>query len=197
MRHLIACCALSLLATAAFAGFDQTVARGGVRRIVIDVPAGEVTVRNGAADRISISGYARRHEEIIDDAKLVIRIDGDKATVARVGGSHFTNYSVRVEVPPGTAVDVGTHFGEVRLDGTFGDVDVSLRAGEVRLYTPRATVRELNASAMVGEVHTDLGDRTIQREGVFPGRTHWENAAGKSHVNVRTTAGEVHVRLHP
>jgi hypothetical protein len=196
MRHLIACCALSLLATAAFAGFDQTVARGNVRRLVIDVPAGEVTVRNGAADRIAISGYARRNEEMIDDAKLVLRIDGDQATVARVGGSHFTNYSVRVEVPPGTAVAVGTRYGEVRLDGTFGDVDVSLRAGEVRISTPRATVRELNASAMVGEVHTDLGDRTIEREGVFPGRTHWENAGGKSRVNVRTTAGEVHVRLH-
>ncbi|HEV7921167.1 MAG TPA: hypothetical protein VGR02_10305 [Thermoanaerobaculia bacterium] len=195
MRHLIACCALLLTATAALAGFDQTIQRGQVRRLVIDVPAGEVTVRNGAADRITISGYARRNEEMVQDAKLVLRVAGDQATVARIGGSHFTNYSVRIEVPPGTAIAVNTRYGEVRLGGTFGDIDVSLRAGEVHLETPRASVRELNASALVGEVHTNLGDRTIDREGVFPGRTHWENAAGKSRVTVHTTAGEVHVTL--
>lgn len=195
MRHLLASCALLLSATAAFAGFDQTIARGNVRRIVVDVPAGEVTVRNGAAGRISISGYARRKEGVVDGPKLVLRADGDEATVARVGGSHFTNYSVRVEVPPGTAVAINTRYGEVRLDGTFGDIDVSLRAGEVRVETPRAGVRELDASALVGEVRTNLGDRTISREGVFPGRTHWENAAGKSRVSVHTTAGEVYVRL--
>src|ERR1051325_6413715 len=195
MRHLIACCALLFTATAAFAGFDQTIARGAVRRIVVDVPAGEVTVRNGAADRITISGYARRHEVVIDSAKLVLRVDGDEATVAREGGTHFTNYSLRVDVPPATAVAAGTRYGRVRIDGTFGDVNVSLSAGEVRLETPRAAVRELNASAMVGEVHTNLGARTIQREGLFPGRTHWENTAGRSVVNMHTTAGEVHVRL--
>lgn len=195
MRHLIASCALLLSATAAFAGFDQTVARGNVRRIVIDVPAGEVTVRNGAAGRISISGYARRKEEVVDSASLVLRVDGEEATVARVGGSHFTNYSVRVEVPPGTAVLVTTHYGEVRLDGTFGDINVSLHAGEVRVETPRAAVRELDASALVGEVRTNLGDRTISREGVFPGHTRWENAAGRSRVSVHTMAGEVYVRL--
>ena len=195
MRTLIAFCAVSLAAATASADFKAAVPRGGVQRVVVAVPAGEIKVRNGAADRISIDGYAERHDEIVEDTKLEIVVRGTDAVVRRTSAPHFTSYTVTIEVPPGTAVDLDTKYGEVRLDGSFGDVDADLHAGEIHLRMPRASVRELNASAMVGEVHTNLGDRTISREGVFPGRTHWTNDAGKSRVNLHTTAGEVHVTL--
>ncbi|MBV9496946.1 MAG: hypothetical protein JOZ54_22090 [Acidobacteria bacterium] len=195
MRPLLACAAFLLAAAPALAGFEQTIPRGRVRRLVVDFPAGEVTVRNGAPDRITIAGKARRKNVEVDDAKLVLKVDGDEAVISRVGGSRLINYSVIVEVPPGIDVEVETRYGEVNLNGSFGDVDVDLRAGEVRLSTPRANVKQLAASVLVGEVHTNLGDRTIEREGVFPGTTRWENESGRSKVSVHTTAGEVHVTL--
>jgi len=70
-----------------------------------------------------------------------------------------------------------------------------MRAGEVNLRVPRAKVRELNASCRVGEVRTNLGTEVVTREGLFPGRTHFFNAAGKAHVNAHVTAGEVDVTL--
>jgi hypothetical protein len=57
-------------------------------------------------------------------------------------------------------------------------------------------VKELTASCRIGEVHTHLGDRTIDREGVFPGTTHFVNPnGGRSVMNLHTTVGEVHVTL--
>jgi len=195
MRTVIAFCAVSLAAASASADFQASVPRGNVQRVVIAVPAGEVKVHNGPADRISIDGYAERHDEIVEDTKLEIVVRGSEATIRRTPAPRFTSYTVTITVPPGTAIDIDTKYGEVRLDGTFGDVDADLNAGEIRLRTPRASVRELNASAMVGEVHTNLGDRTVSREGLFPGRTHWMNESGKSRINLHTTAGEVHVTL--
>jgi hypothetical protein len=75
------------------------------------------------------------------------------------------------------------------------DIDIDMRAGEIDVKVPKATVKELNASCRVGEVRTNLGHEVITREGVFPGRTKFVNAAGKSHVNVHVTAGEVDVTL--
>src|SRR5882757_1301439 len=41
--------------------FAVTAARGHVRRVVIDIPAGEFRIRNGAADRIALHGISTRH----------------------------------------------------------------------------------------------------------------------------------------
>jgi hypothetical protein len=92
-------------------------------------------------------------------------------------------------------VEFETSAGEVDVAGSFGDIDIELRAGEVDVKIPRASVRELTASCRVGEVRANLGHEVVTREGLFPGRTKYFNAAGRSHVNVHVTAGEVDVTL--
>jgi len=58
--------AAALVAVSAFADeevsheFTASVPRSGIRRVVIDIPAGEVKVRNGAHDSIRVSGEVRR-----------------------------------------------------------------------------------------------------------------------------------------
>jgi hypothetical protein len=192
-----------------------TAARGSARRVVIDLPAGEVEVRNGDAATITVKGEIRRRydsrhqrdkaQRIADDISLVVSVNGTDATVKRKFGpdadswsarSHHTNVRAVVTVPVGMDIELTTHFGEVRLDGSFGNIDIDLRAGEIDLRTPRANVKDLKASVMIGEVHTDLGDFTEEHEGVFPGRTHWVNSkGGRSHVDVHTTVGEINVTL--
>ena len=216
MRALIAAAAL-LAALPAFA--DREVAHrinaaapaGIIRLVTIDVPAGQITIRNGAANRITIDGAVRlsydgRRDEamqsIVNDVDLAIGVEGDHATIYRTFGPnagswrarHMTAFEVTIEVPSSAAVDVETHFGELRMEGSFAGVDVDLRAGEVSLRMPRADVRSLDASVTVGEVHTNLGDRVLSREGVFPGHTRFEGT-GRADVNVHVTAGEVHVTL--
>jgi hypothetical protein len=212
--------ALLLVAGAALADDEvshpfSTAARiGHVRRVIIDIPAGEVRIRNGAADRIAVSGTAERHfdghnrrskeQQIVDDISAEVVIDGDEATVRRKFGANAQSWSAKsfhstldltVELPAGVDVDVNTRYGAVNIDGAFGSIDTDLRAGEVHVRTPRSNVRDLTASVSIGEVHTYFGDHYIENEGVFPRVARFHNASGRSDVNVRSTFGEVHVTL--
>ena len=194
--------------------FATTASRAHVRRVVIDIPAGEVRIRNGAADRIAVRGTSIRHfegyrrrvkeQQIADDITAEIVVNGDEAIVRRHFGPNAQSWSaksdhsaveVTVELPPGIDVDLSTRYGSVDIDGAFGSIDTDLRAGEVHVRTPRANVRDLSASVSVGEVHTYFGDRYIENEGLLPRTAHFHNAGGRSDVNVHTTFGEVHVTL--
>lgn len=193
--------------------FQSAVPRGAVKRVIVDVPTGDIEVRNGASDRLSVSGYVARdpdgersrakEQRIVDDTSVEIDVKGDEAVVKRHFGaeasswrsSMFSDYKVTLEVPAGTSVDLQTRFGDVNIEGSFGDVDVDLRAGDIDLRMPKKDVRELNASARVGTVRTKVGDDIIEREGVFPGDTKFRNENGHAIVNVHATAGDVRVTL--
>lgn len=218
MRSLLVLAAtLGIAATAAAKDvtheFQSAVARGAVQRVVIAIPAGSFTIRNGAADRLALSGIASRDfdgakekawaQKVVDDTSVEIVVNGAEAVVRRKFGRNaqswraqkFTGLDLRIDVPAGTDVDFDTYAGEIDMSGDFGDVDVDMRAGEVDLRIPRSRVRELNASCRIGEVRAHLGNEIVTREGVFPGKTHFFNAQGTSHVNVHVTAGEVDVML--
>jgi hypothetical protein len=156
--------------------------------------------------RRDYDGYRRRaqYQEIVDDASMEVYLNHDEAIVRRRLGpnahgwrsDHFIQFEVTVEVPAGVAVEFQTSAGEVNMEGSFGDIDLDMWAGEITLRTPRADVRELNASCRIGEVNTHTGTELIEREGIFPGRTHFVNpAGGRSNVNVHVTTGEVNVYL--
>lgn len=218
MRALVTAAAL-LAALPAFADREvvhriATTAYGRtVRRVIVDIPAGEIAIRNGAANRIAVDGVVRRDyddreerekmQALVNDIDVAIEVRGDEATIHLTFGPNAHGWRARnmspedmtIEVPAGIDVDLETRFGEVRMDGSFGNVDINLRAGEIVLRMQRSEVRVLDASCTVGEVHTNLGDRVVTQEGLFPGRTHFENSSGRSEVNVHVTAGEVHVTL--
>jgi hypothetical protein len=195
--------------------FQAAVPRGAVQRVVIDLPAGSFTIRNGAADRLALSGVASRDydgqkekawaQKVVDDTSIEFVVNGAEAIVRRKFGRNaqswrakkFTGLDLRLDLPAGTDVDFNTSAAEIDLAGDFGDVDVDLRAGEIAVSMPRKRVRELNASCRIGEVHTNLGNEIVTREGVLPGKTHFFNAEGSAHVNVHVTAGEVNVTLTP
>jgi hypothetical protein len=219
MRTTIIAAALLISAAAARADrvvtheFTASASAPGVRSLLVDIPAGEIHVVNGAAGTIHLAGVSRRDydawdrrdatQKIVDDVSAEVYVNGGEAVVRRRFGPNaqswrsqkFTNLSVTIEVPAGTSISFDTSFGEIHMDGSFGNIDADLRAGEIHLDTPRADVKELNASARVGEVHTNDGAQIVSREGVFPGKTHFENPAGRTRVNVHVTAGEIHVRL--
>ena len=219
MRKLLIAAALFAAASPALAEedvehrFQSTVPRGQVQRVLIDIPFGSFTIRNGANDRIGVSGVTSRDydgqrerkwaQKVVDDTTVEVYVNGTEAVVRRKFGKNasswraqkFTGVDLRLELPAGVDVEFDTSAGEVDLSGDFGDVSIDLRAGEVDVRVPRSRVRELNASARIGEVRTNLGTEIVTREGVLPGRTHYFNAQGKTHVNVHVTAGEVDVTL--
>lgn len=219
MRASITAAALLLLATTAAAEervvnrFQVAALRGTATRVIVDIPTGDITIRNGQSDRVSVTGTASRdpdgprsrskEQRIVDASSVEIVGRNEEITIRRKFGSDadsfraqtFTSYEVVIEVPPGLNVDVKTHTGEVTIQGSFGDIDVDLRAGEIDARLPRRDVRELRASCRIGEVRTNIGNEIVEREGIFPGRTRYLNPEGRSFVNLHTTVGEVNVEL--
>ncbi|HYI08429.1 MAG TPA: hypothetical protein VEK57_05125 [Thermoanaerobaculia bacterium] len=218
MRNALFLAASLLAATSAAAidvehAFQATAPRGAVQRVVIDIPVGSFKVRNGAANAISLSGIVSRDydndkeriwaQKVVNDTSVEIVITGAEAKVRRKFGKgasswraqKFSGLDLRLDLPAGIDVQFETTAGEIDVDGDFGDINIDLRAGEVDVTLPRAKVRELNASCRIGEVRAHLGTEIVTREGVFPGRTHFFNSEGKTHVNVHVTAGEVDVTL--
>jgi hypothetical protein len=193
--------------------FASSAPRGGVQTAVIDIPAGDITIRNGASDRISVSGVAMREpdgpgsrekqQRIVDDISAEVYVSDGEAVVRRrfgpeargFSGETFTKLLLIIEVPEGMSVDLLTRFGDIKVNGRFGDIDIDLRAGAIALRTPRADVRELRASCRVGNVVTNTGQEIVERAGVFPRRIDFSNPQGRSSVNVHTTAGDVSVTL--
>lgn len=203
----------SVLADDVEHSFQTAAPRGAVQRVVIDIPTGSFKVRNGAANMIAVSGVASRDydtkseaawaQKAVNDTSVEIVVNGAEAKIRRKFGKgasswraqKFTDLAVDLNIPAGIDVQFETTAGEVDMAGDFGDVNIDLRAGEVDIKVPRGRVRELNASCRVGEVRAHLGHEIVSREGLFPGKTHFFNAEGKTHVNVHVTAGEVNVTL--
>jgi len=217
MRNALILATLLVTSAAAAAdvehSFQSVVARGAVKRVVIDIPSGSFTIRNGDATKLSLAAIVSRDydgekervwaQKVVNDTSIEFYVSGSEAIVRRKFGKNaqtfraqkFSGIDLRLDLPPGVDVEFETTAGEVDLSGNFGDVDIDLRAGEIDLVMPRALVRELSASCRLGEVRADLGTEVITKEGVFPGRTKFFNASGKSNVYVHTTAGEVRIRL--
>jgi hypothetical protein len=220
MRTALILSATVLVAGAAFAdeevthSFSSSIARTGIRRVIVEIPAGEVRLRNSTGDRIAISGLVHREydgdrqrekqQRIVDDIGAEIFTNADDALIRRSYGpeaqgwsarSWHSNYRITVEVPRNMDVDIETRYGELSVEGEFGNLNADLRAGEIHVRVPRASVHELNASVRIGEVHTDFGVDREDHEGILPGSTHFINADGRSRINLHTTVGELHVTL--
>src|SRR5687768_5232581 len=165
--------AAALLATSTASAKDVThafqtaVPRGAVQRVVIAIPAGSFTIRNGAANQLALAGIASRDfdtakertwaQKVVNDTSVEFVVNGAEAIVRRKFGRNaqswraqkFTGLDLRIDLPPGMDVDFDTTAAEIEMNGDFGDVDIDLRAGEVDLRIPRKRVRELNASCRI------------------------------------------------
>src|SRR5437764_6484750 len=148
--------------------FEAATRAPAVRRVIVEIPAGEVRIVNSTANMIRVSGAAKRdydrwdnrneQQRIVDDVSAGVYVNGDEAVIRRNLDPNargwriekFTAIEATIEVPRGVHVELEAELGEVHFDGSFGDLDVDLHAGEIHVNMPRADVRDLDASVVVG-----------------------------------------------
>jgi len=124
MRHTIFLTALLLAASPALANhevqhvFQSSIPADGIHRVIIEIPAGDVAVHNGASGTLTVKGHASRefdgtnprdkNQKIVDDVSADFFVNNEEAIVRRRFGpnargwraDHFTDFHVTIEVPP-------------------------------------------------------------------------------------------------
>lgn len=220
IRLMLSCAVLLLLAGSAKA--DPKVSRdfrveaaGSVERVIVEIGVSELEIRNGQAGSIVAHGMVKREYEssedikkaqaILDQSDVEIEIDGSRAIIRRKLGRdadgwrvrNQTQFTVIVEIPVAVDVEVQQKVGEITVDGSFGNIDIDLGVGEVKIRTPKKNVREVSARVRIGENRTHTGDRIITREGVLSGRTEFFNDGGTSRLHVAVGVGEIDIELIP
>ena len=187
-----------------------------VKRVEIQVPPSEISIRSAPIDRIQLSAEWRvetrgdeaewmstvldglTFEAVRKDSRLIIRDKREGEARSSKARRRDTEAKIVVTVPDWTSVEVRQTAGEVSLKGNLENVLVSMRAGEIRMEGPASHVRRLEARARIGEVKTEVGARKESREGVFAGTALWENPdpEARATVELLLTVGEITVDLY-
>lgn len=193
--------------------FQSSVPARGIEEVVIEILASEMTIANGEPTTISVKGLARQEfhridglaeaQRIADATEVRIETRGSKAYVSRSLGPAARGRSwgdqaeldFEIMVPKGLSIRVLQKAGEIDIEGDFGNIDVQMKAGEVRVSVPKINVKELSARAHIGEVTTNLGEKIISKEGILAGRTEYYNEQGSNSLIVNLTVGEIHIAL--
>jgi len=195
--------------------FSSAVPANGIERVIVEMPSAGITVRTAAAtSEIALSGHARRGfrnekqrkdaQLMVDDSSVEIVVDGTTATVRRkygpkaqsrtAKGSH-TAFEFSLTLPESIGLRIRMKDGEIDAAGALGHVDIGLRAGDVKVVMPKASVKELIARARIGDLNLNLGDRIIEKEGVLAGKVNYLNEGGSHVLSVLVTSGDVTIEL--
>lgn len=182
-------------------------------RIVIDIPASSLVIGTHEEKTVSADGLAVRTyrgdrnrgeaESLLDEARVTMTRRGRTLYIERdLGyGDRFwnspsaTQFELSIQIPKGYPVEIDQRAGQIILEGEFGDLDVKLGAGDLELIMPEDLLGELDAATTIGELHTDLGSRVLEKSGVMAGSTSFVNPEGSSRVRLRVRAGALSVKL--
>lgn len=192
--------------------YESTYPATAVRKVIFEVPIAQLDVIATKSSELRIEGTARREyggadeqaasQRIVDAASIVFDPKGRNIHVVRdFSGSpswrerNSIKFKLTLYVPEGTALSIDQRVGDVTLAGRLGDVDLDVNVGKVTIDVPKLHVAELIARSRIGEVTTNLPDRTIMKQGMFAGATHFLNDSGKSTIRLKVNVGEINVTL--
>lgn len=187
----------------------------GVARLRVQLVSGEVSVEGHDADHVHLEV-----EEVVGNP-LDVTQEGDRLTVGypalgwdgwwkRLSSFRSDDYArVRVLVPRGTAVMVGTVSAQVRVGGVREDVRVATASAPVRTHGTRGSLDVKTASGPVevadhdGPLSVSTAAGRVEVAGTLPradvttvtGSVVLETAARTSVVDLTTVSGAMDLRL--
>ncbi len=194
--------------------FSASVPSTGIERIIVEMPEAGITIRTTQTSEISLTGHARRGfrnekqrkdaQVMVDDSSIEVVVDGTTAVIKRAFGPRAksrtargskTRFEFSITIPESIGVRIRMSGGEIDAAGAIGHIDIGLRAGDVKLVMPRSSVKELIARARIGDLHLNLGDRIVEKEGVLAGKVNYLNEGGSHVVSVLVTTGDITIEL--
>jgi|CXWK01.1.fsa_nt_gi hypothetical protein len=186
----------------------QSVIVPGVPTLIVDHFAGNVTIRDGEADKITAN--LTRQSRLNDAAEAQAQLDlitmtftqsGTDVTLSVKGrdgiseGLDAATANLELLVPPGTVLDVNLGAGNLTVERPSGDVTVNLGAGNATVTLPEEASFNLSVSGGVGNVNSEF-------EGVPDGgiATDIDTTIGDSPTQTLTFnvgAGDINLNIAP
>jgi DUF4097 and DUF4098 domain-containing protein YvlB len=163
----------------------ETFTTPGAVTLQVNIPAGDVEIetRESAETIVELEVRGRNAEELERETRIEARprVDGhevvvDAAQVRRLLRIRDGDYRVRIQAPPGAAVQADLasadirgrgRYGEVELDVASGDVEFDQVDGEAKVNTAsgdielrRVSSARLNSAS--GDVRVDESSRSVE-----------------------------------
>jgi Putative adhesin len=179
----------------------------GIERVVVEAGAGDLAVRGGQGQNVSVDGRAcASSAKLLDESRLEIRREGNTVYVRTVlpelhgsffGLSPYAHMDVTVAVPKTATLKIQDSSGDLELtdvqaaaiqdssgdqslERIAGDLEVADSSGEVRIVSVGGGLR-LNDSSGDVDVDDVKGDVVVEVD-------------SSGDLDIRRVAGGVHVR---
>lgn len=144
---------------------------GGVLRVTNST--GELTVEGWAGPGVEITTVKSTKLEYPaqEREKALQELDRVHITAEREGGELVVTFprhpdcdlDYRIKVPVDTKLDVGHHVGEVHVENLTGDIEASVKRGEITLRLPEEGKYAINAKSKFGGVVSDFPGQEKRR----------------------------------
>jgi hypothetical protein len=140
-------------------------------------------------DKVQIAAERRGEELVI--ATTFHRYDIFPISYPLVGDANL-DVEYRIKAPSTARLIVDHKVGEVNVDGLVGDMNVTVRQGQILLHLPETGPYNIHAKSDCGNVNSDFPGQK-QRTWWLTQRAASEDSPGAPKLNLKTVFGDIMV----
>jgi hypothetical protein len=166
----------------------------------MDFPSGGTLRLTKSTGLLTVEAWDRPEVEIttISSTKAV-RVAAERHGDELVVTTSFPRHSVfsgvdleyRIKAPVAARLIAAHDVGDVNVDGLVGDIQVTMRQGEIMLHLPEDGSYEINARSQFGNVSSDFPGPEKRRWWLLGHRSVNENSQAAHKLNLRVAFGDI------
>jgi len=178
---------------------------GGLERILVDVPVGEVTIEGSSSAQVELEvnlecdNRGGTCEDLAKRVRVVFLHEGGDLTLRVKEWPKSRNKGleahVRVLMPRRLPLRADLGVGRLSISGLESDVSADLGVGQLNITLPAAAVGSVSADTGIGEAGLVAAGRRYKSAGLVAREIRWNKGTGKARVEADCGVGEIDVRL--
>jgi len=160
-----------------------------------DEPRVEVTVSRTSFthDKQYLERIQVKTEKTDDGIRIATTFPGRNWFARTFHGLGDFNLDYRIKAPAGAKLDIRQHVGDVVVDGIAGDIDASVRSGDIVVEVPNPGQCIVDAKVKVGDVYADAPGKLRQSRWI--GQKFASDAGtARQHLHLRVDVGGISVQ---
>ncbi len=177
--------------------------------ITLNIPVGQLRISGMTEPTIQAEAMitCNQHDGIkcnddtLEDIAWSSSIEGGHAqlslTPAKADQYDDLSIVVNVSVPEGKTLTVNLDYGDLELQGTNACLDVTVKAGNVKLGLREKSLASVDLKATIGDVSLTTATGTIhgKRSKIVGARLEWDEGVGVCQAHAKVSAGNIALTL--